>query len=131
MSKKNKNDKDQSWRKELGLDESIKKSKPEKEYTGNWRQDLGLEEDPQKKRKLVKCKSCKKRISVLAETCPGCGAPGIVAKNSMAGVWSFLIICITLILIFYTGIGRFYTCKLILFINKDIDANVFNNFCVY
>ena len=49
MSKKNINDRDQSWRKELGLDESIKKSKPEKEYTGNWRQDLGLEEDPQKK----------------------------------------------------------------------------------
>ena len=109
MSKKNINDRDQSWRKELGLDESIKKSKPEKEYTGNWRQDLGLEEDPQKKRKLVKCTSCKKRISVLAETCPGCGAPNeskeIVAKNSYAVFWSILTLSFGLILLFHCELG--------------------------
>ena len=106
-------------------------TKKKEDRDQSWRQDLDLEEDPQKKRKLVKCKSCKKRISVLAETCPSCGAPGIVEKNSMAGVWSFLIICIIFILIYYSDYGRYYTCKLILVINKDIDANIFNNFCVY
>jgi hypothetical protein len=113
MSKKNKNDRDQSWRKELGLDdgldESIKKTKPKKEYTGNWRQDLGLEEAPQKKSKLIKCTSCKKRISVLAETCPGCGAPNeskeIVAKNSNAAVWSILSVLFILFLMFHCELG--------------------------
>ena len=115
MSKKNKNNRDQSWRKELGLDdgldESIKKTKPkkEKEYTGNWRQDLGLEEAPQKKSKLIKCTSCKKRISVLAETCPGCGAPNeskeISEKNSYAAVWGILTILFILFLMFHCELG--------------------------
>ncbi len=113
MSKKNKNDRDQ-----------------------NWRIELGLEEGPQKKSKLIKCKSCKKRISVLAETCPGCGAPNeskeISEKKSMAGVYIFLLICFILILIFYTYHGRLYSCKLIyFFFSEVIDGDFYNNNCFY
>ena len=114
MSKKNKNDRDQSWRRELGL-----------------------EEGPQKKSKLIKCKSCKKRrISVLAETCPGCGAPNeskeISEKTSMAGVYILLLICFIFVLIFYTYHGRLYSCKFIyFFFGEMIDADFYNINCYY
>ena len=110
---KNDDERDQSWRKELGLDDGEKKKKPVEKYTGNWRQELGLDDAPKsvnlKKRKLEKCTSCGKKISVLAETCPSCGAPNeskeIVEKNSNAAVWSMLTIVIFLFLMFHCQLG--------------------------
>ena len=115
LDMKNDDERDQSWRKELGLDGWWKKKKPKpvEKYTGNSRQELGLDDAPKsvnlKKRKLEKCTSCGKKISVLAETCPSCGAPNeskeIVEKNSNAAVWSMLTIVFILFLMFHCELG--------------------------
>lgn len=70
------------------------------------------------KRKLEKCSSCDKKISVLAETCPSCGAPNdskeIKKKNSNAAVWWIYTLLFILFLMFHCelgiSLGRFGAC---------------------
>ncbi|MDB4154247.1 hypothetical protein N9682_03850 [Candidatus Pelagibacter sp.] len=112
---KNNDERDQSWRKELGLEledeaKKIKKSNKNvnKDDGGDW---YTNKNQPKAKftRKLEKCTSCGKKISVLAETCPSCGAPNeskeIVEKNSNAAVWSMLSIVFILFLLFHCELG--------------------------
>ena len=110
---KNDDERDQSWRKELGLDDGEKKIKKSnknvnKDDGGDWYTDKN---QPKAKftRKLEKCTSCGKKISVLAETCPSCGAPNeskeIIEKNSNAAVWTMLSIVLILFLWFHCELG--------------------------